>query len=353
MGYNVDTAYISEKINKIRWKPNIFNAESTNFVTGSWDNEINTIKLWQFVNNEEFLELCPYAIKAVNFIGDVTELQFLNDSQFLASSTIGDITLFAITTSETDEIMIDVRSTWKGLHHFDTGYECSCTSFALNDTDVASVGEDGRIKMFNINRPDITDSIDKADSCTISCTGFLKHNELLTANTRGLMKLWDLRDPSNPSTTFPLASSNAIAATALAFHPTQRHLVVAGDEDGFLTVWDLRSGTFPVNYVTAHAEYVSEIRFHPEKHEQMFSCSGAGELWHWSTNYKQGLMDDQQEKSWLLTAGATTEKMEVCELMPTLHTGINSFDLNRGKVLCSANNEAVYLVNHVDRKSVV
>jgi hypothetical protein len=37
-------------------------------------------------------------------------------------------------------------------------------------------------------------------------------------------------------------------------HPTQRHMVLAGGEDGSLTVWDLRHNTFPVTLLSAHSD---------------------------------------------------------------------------------------------------
>lgn len=46
------------------------------------------------------------------------------------------------------------------------------------------------------------------------------------------MKLWDLRSDSNvPSNTFML-SGDQVTPTCLTFHPTQRHLILAGDDLG-------------------------------------------------------------------------------------------------------------------------
>lgn len=48
------------------------------------------------------------------------------------------------------------------------------------------------------------------------------------------MKIWDLRSKNEePSNTFVL-SRDMIAPTCLTYHPTQRHLIVAGDEEGKL-----------------------------------------------------------------------------------------------------------------------
>lgn len=57
---------------------------------------------------------------------------------------------------------------------------------------------------------------------------------------------------------------------------------MAGGGDGSLTVWDLRHNTYPMSQLNAHAKTVSEILFHPDRPENLFTCSGSGELWHWN-----------------------------------------------------------------------
>lgn len=46
------------------------------------------------------------------------------------------------------------------------------------------------------------------------------------------MKIWDLRSNNNvPNITFML-SGDQVTPTCLAYHPTQRHLIIAGDDLG-------------------------------------------------------------------------------------------------------------------------
>lgn len=52
---------------------------------------------------------------------------------------------------------------------------------------------------------------DNADSCVIRCISVNKLNEVLTGNSRGQMKLWDLRSYSNfPQTNFTLSGSGQV-----------------------------------------------------------------------------------------------------------------------------------------------
>lgn len=74
MGDNIHGTFISEKTNKIRWKPEDL-YESQSFLTGSWDNEVNNIKLWTLNTTEENQDIYPFVIETFPVSGDVTEIQ--------------------------------------------------------------------------------------------------------------------------------------------------------------------------------------------------------------------------------------------------------------------------------------
>lgn len=249
MSQNVNGTYVSEKINKIRWRPDPFN-NSHSFVTGSWDNDTNSIKLWDFQESTEDSDVYPYVISNFSFEGDVTEckvtnppsklrlywrtilLQFLNPDILIASSSLGSVFQLRVSVNERGTTDISEDVSWKNIHKFKNDETSSCTSFAVYDRDIASIGEDGSIHLLTALRKQIVRKIPDADSCSLKCIVFLKHNELLTGNLRGQMKIWDLRSSSDSPTGSFMLGGDQIAATTLAFHPTQRHLVVAGDEQG-------------------------------------------------------------------------------------------------------------------------
>lgn len=192
---------------------------------------------------------------------------------------------------------------------------------------------------------------DEADSCSLSCVTFLKHNQILTGNLRGLMNIWDLRNNNNVPCSSFLLSDEQIAATCLAYHPTQRHLVVAGDEEGSLTIWDLRYiNDIPISLLSAHKDTVSEIQFHPDISDQLFTCSNDGEIWHWQpTIQRQSTllqMENINDNPWLSTQ--IKDKVEVQVVMPRCHKPLNSIDLNRDKLLCGGDNEAIYLIHGIN-----
>lgn len=111
----------------------------------------------------------------------------------------------------------------------------------------------------------------------------------------------------------------------------------------------MRQNTYPVNVLNAHDGVISEIQFHPDHPDQLFSCSSAGELWQWSTKTKNNLpvgLENTDTNVWLAPDNVKN-KLEVFTLMPTLGKPINTLDLNRNRVICGCDNEAIYLINNV------
>jgi len=348
MSHNLHGTFVSEKINKIRWRPEAFN-DPHFFLTGSVDNDDNTIRLWDFYENTEDDDIYPFTIDTFNTCGDVTEIKFLNADYFASSSSSGAAHLLNIETNNNGDATLKHCTKWENLHYFDNGESSPCTALAFHETDLVTVGEDGRINVLSAQSQNVVKKIDNADSCSIQCVIFLKHNEILTSNLRGQMKVWDLRSGNNKPTNTFMLSGDQVTPTYLTYHPTQRHIVIAGDELGALTTWDLRQNTFPVNVLNAHEGAITEIQFHPEDPDQLFSCSSAGEIWHWSTkNKKQTIAGfEQPNVNVWLAPDNVKNKLEVFTLMPTLGKPINSLDLNKNKVICGCDNEAIYLINGI------
>lgn len=46
------------------------------------------------------------------------------------------------------------------------------------------------------------------------------------------MKIWDLRSDSKEASSTFMLSGDQVTPTCLTFHPTQRHLILAGDDLG-------------------------------------------------------------------------------------------------------------------------
>ncbi|KAL1508944.1 hypothetical protein ABEB36_003758 [Hypothenemus hampei] len=348
LSHNLHGTFISQKVNKIRWKPERF-GESHFFIMGSVDNVINHITLWDLCENSDDEDIYPFPVTEQAYCGDVTELKFLNPDHFIATSSSGSAHLMKLKLPDVGDPLIEPVITWKDIHYFKNGDLSPCLSLAIYEQDLVTVGEDGRINVLTTQSSDVIRSID-ADSCSIQCVIFVKHNEVLTSNLRGQMKIWDLRCGNNKAASTFMLSSEPVMATCLTFHPNQRHIILAGDEMGALTTWDLRQNTLPVNILNAHEGAITEIQFYYDNPDHLFSSSTTGEIWHWSTknrNKFKPTFDLEETNVWLAPENVKS-KIEVLTLMPTVGKSINCLDVNKNKVICGCDNEAIYLINGIN-----
>lgn len=53
-----------------------------------------------------------------------------------------------------------------------------------------------------------------------------------------------------------------------------------------------------------------------------------------------------EENSWL-SSDATKHRMEIFSLMPTICKPINSLDVNRTRLICGCDNEAIYIISNL------
>lgn len=114
---------------------------------------------------------------------------------------------------------------------------------------------------------------------------------------------------------------------------------------GSLTIWDLRQNVYPINLLDAHKDSVSEIQFHPSYPDQLFSCSTAGEIWQWANPLKSSILDGGSG-GFFLTENVRNN-MEVFSIMSKLHKPVNSLDVNKDRLVCGCDNEAIYLINDI------
>lgn len=74
LAHNLHGTFVSQKINKIRWKPERMD-ESHFFVTGSVDCDENKLTLWDLFENQEEDDIYPFTVSEYPYCGDVTEIK--------------------------------------------------------------------------------------------------------------------------------------------------------------------------------------------------------------------------------------------------------------------------------------
>jgi len=105
------------------------------------------------------------------------------------------------------------------------------------------------------------------------------------ASGGGQLKSFDRRQGQKPTATLVDLAVGHRALNCVAVNTSQVNKIVTGNEDGDVTVWDLRKLAEPEsrNY-KVHDSHVWEVMFHPDDSNKVVSCSEDGTVmvydWH-------------------------------------------------------------------------
>nr|SVE80190.1 EOG090X0844 [Daphnia magna] len=198
----------------------------------------NEVSFWNTIQpNEQNID--PVLVSTVPVSGDVNDIAFYDTSTFFVALGNGSIAM--------------MRST-----------KAPATGVLCQSPEIASIGEDD------------------ADSCSLNAAVFTSQNEIFTGNSRGMIKLWDLRSISEkPILSTSLSEDSEVGVTSMDRHPFQGHIVAVGGYDGMLTVYDMRKAQTPVTVMEASDNCLNDLRFHPERADHLFTASESGAVWHW------------------------------------------------------------------------
>lgn len=117
MPIDVQGAFVSQKINKIRWIPEDY-VETKSFLTGSWDDYTNSVKVWSFENPQEDVDVqYPRALSEFTVEGDVTQIKFIAKNKIAVSTSNGEVMLLEISAYQ-KEIPLKTVYHWKNLHNY-------------------------------------------------------------------------------------------------------------------------------------------------------------------------------------------------------------------------------------------
>ena len=173
----------------------------------------------------------PDLLSSFNHDGDVNDIHFLTPEVFAVGSSEGTVTLVKIDrdnllgsrNTKSTGFKLTAIAKWNRLH-FKKNVPGSCNAISCAGDNVLSAGSNGQMFVLNGKRQVPLKSFNEADSGSISSVLFLKQDQAASGNTRGQVKIWDLRanENSTASKTCHLAM-DLVGVTCLAKHPTQPH----------------------------------------------------------------------------------------------------------------------------------
>jgi len=362
--------FIFKKQNKIRWKRSPISGDhellqsGSLFVSGSWDDFENEVTLWKWTNEtpmddetSRFGESTglfePQLLASFDHrFGDVNEIQFLTSDVVATASSDGSVTLLRIdrdslTNNSTGYKFVQVNK-WNKIHS-------SCNGLSVNGDSIVSVGSDGKIFLLNGRRPAPLRTYANADSGSICCPLFLKQDQVASANSRGQVKIWDLRSSEEVPTKTCHLAMDLVGITSMAKHPTQPHVIVGGGANGVLAFWDLRGNQdYPLSVVKAHTDAVSEVHFHEQQPDHMFSCSQSGDVWHWNgsnvaknSSTTSGVFNTSSVQNIWLNSELVKNRVDTKPLMAKQALPVNSMSIHGSSVLVAGDSEAIFVIPDV------
>jgi len=364
--------FIFKKQNKIRWKRSPVSGDhellqsGSLFVCGSWDDTENEVTLWKWSketpmedDNSRMGEsgdvFEPQLLASYDHrFGDVNEMQFLTSDVVATASSDGPVTLLRI---DRDTLANSLQSTgykflqinkWNKIHS-------SCNGLSVSGDNIVSVGSDGKMFLLNGRRPGPLRTFSNADSGSISCPLFLKQEQVASANSRGQVKIWDLRSSEEVPTKTCHLAMDLVGITSMTKHPTQPHVVVGGGSNGVLAFWDLRGNQdYPLSVVKAHSDAVSEVHFHDQQPDHMFSCSQSGDVWHWNgssvaknASTTSGVFNTSSVQNIWLNSELVKNRVDTKPLMAKQALPVNSMSVFGSSILVAGDSEAIFVIPEV------
>lgn len=98
-----------------------------------------------------------------------------------------------------------------------------------------------------------------------------KHAYMLaTCSIDTFTHLWDLRDPKRPI--LSLSAVCMSGATQVGFNRVSGNLIATA-HDGDLRIWDIRKGSRPVQYITAHLNRIHGINWSHNEESHLITAS--------------------------------------------------------------------------------
>lgn len=364
--------FVSRKISKIKWQPSQKQTLecSDTFVTGSWDDEKNKICLWHLgmqesMERDEMDDALEPALKCeADHNGDVTGLEYVGSDVIVASSSTGSVSLYKHHTSSQT---MGIQYKWQCLHSHGN-HLCPCTCLAVRDKTIVTAGEDGKMVVLSAEQKSPQRIIENADSSTINGLVFLRHTEVISVNSSGQLKTYDLRSSSDAPAQTLSVSGELTSLHSVDRHPGQPHIVATGSGDGVLGIWDLRQEKSPVSLLEAHNGPVWEVKFHKTNSDHLFTCSEDGAVWHWDSSLvgASHMVQTQITGTGAGSGGANfsvnpsfqfggsetlnkwlspdNSKMEINSLIDDNILPVNSVDIESQTLLCGTDSESIITI---------
>ncbi|KAF9110704.1 Nucleoporin Nup43 [Mortierella sp. AM989] len=298
----IDQFTVPRKVSKVRWlEGSAFPQKNINFATAlHLDGKVDTLAIWKCENQRQFeitraedvkAGFSPLQLDEVAHRGEVLDMRVIEGQEplLVTASSLGEINLYKYQVREESQTLQHAAT---HRHHgfpnlgIAEAVSVSIRPHALNE--IASVGEDSRLVLMGTEN--IQKTLQRSDrvSTGLSAVCWRSSSSLAVATKSGQVKLFDRRDIAK-SVSPALQDSNQLdPLTCIAQHSTDIYKLATGNEEGAVSIWDVRNMSNPeIKAIKVHNSIVWEVMFHPNQPDKLISCSQDGTLA--TVNWKQAL----------------------------------------------------------------
>lgn len=166
------------------------------------------------------------------------------------------------------------------LFHRNSKFEVSCAEFAICDksSNNCAIATSQLIEVVTWREADplLEHSLRAHTRVVTDIDWHSKHPYMLaTCSIDTFTHLWDLRDPKKP--TLSLSAVCMSGATQVGFNRVSGNLIATA-HDGDLRIWDIRKGSRPVQYITAHLNRIHGINWSHTQDYTLITASQDGSV---------------------------------------------------------------------------
>jgi len=220
--------------------------------------------------------------------GDVTDIKFMSENFLLSTSSYGHLNVYRYTKKsnqlEPDKdsnIQYDLENLMnKQLHNFPNNVNAEATAIAIQprettNPEILTAGEDGNLVFLRLVNPNDSQTI-KADTSTIKAILWPIPNQIITASSSGMLKIFDNRSTQKPTCKFYDLAHPRDPINCLASATSSIHEVAAGSSNGFITLWDVRNLKGSQKQIRPHQTNIWELLYYSD--DKILSCSEDGSI---------------------------------------------------------------------------
>ncbi|KAF8979061.1 Nucleoporin Nup43 [Entomortierella lignicola] len=292
---------VSRKVTKVRWlEESILPQKELHFATVlHLDGKVDSLAIWSCENQREF-EITraedvksgfnPKRLAEISHRGEVLDMRVIESQGplLVTASSLGEISLYRSKVAGSP-VLQHVAS--HRHHGFPNMGVAEATSVSIRPqllNEIASVGADSRLVL--IGSDNIQKTLQRSDrvSAGLTTVCWRSSSSLAVGTKSGQVKLYDRRNITESVSATIQGSNQFEPLTCIAQHPTDIHKLTTGNDDGTVSLWDVRNMSKPeVKAIKVHNSTVWEAMFHPNQPDKIISSSQDGTIA--ILNWKQAL----------------------------------------------------------------